>query len=649
MSRIASLLLLGLSAFTASAAFADPIVPLTVAGANYHAPDGRAVRFWGVNLVSAYPDHAQADAIARNLASRGINLARPHHNLRPGKDWNPAMVSGALVTYRGNSRELDPDALDRFDYFNAALRREGIYLALSTHQTRAYLAGDVDILETDPADRDAWMSALAEMNGWPSRKSFDLRKLLPVIDERAALLTEEFVRKLFTHKNPYSGFTYAEDPQVISVEIVNEHALEYAIICQNRLPDYWQQRLEKRWSDYAAAAGIDGGDLYKTTTPEATALRAKFLTELDEAYFKRISAAVRAAGSPAPLTYSNLWRGDSTLEMHARHADFMENHAYIDPLVVRKVDDGFAAAGRIALADKPFFIGEFNQAEGEKNIREQSPYRSMLMLAGAAHASFNDWSGIVWFAWNHGQNVPVGDDGWAINEGRESNLGSMVGDGMMLDHLRTTGLLYRRGLVAPSARPVTIWSEGPFAARAYQDLMRGKDNIQPGWHGVHAIRRAYGPVPAGQSGSPWMTTPVVSPVISDTGEIMKDVDRRQFTVAAPQAEGFSGYPDGQAPAGLKHLAIGEAAFATVIAVAEDGKPLASTARVIISRTALDAENKETAGPVVMLRGLAAGDDWRFTITRPRSESGRVVTPSLSEEGVLTLPAGVWHEGELTRP
>ncbi|MEZ0218139.1 MAG: hypothetical protein ACAH89_13465, partial [Rariglobus sp.] len=222
MLRLASLVLFAASALSAFAS--DSIVPLTVKGEDYQAPDGSVVRFWGVNLTASYPDRVRADAFAKNLSELGVNLVRPHHLLRAGKDWNPDLPSGALLSYQGTSREFEPVALDRFDYLNAALRKRGIYLAMSTHFTRAYLPGDVDILKTDDADRTGWFAALTELNSWPSKKSFDLRKLLPVVDERAALLTEEFVHNLFTHVNPHTGLSYADDPQVISIEVVNEHA-----------------------------------------------------------------------------------------------------------------------------------------------------------------------------------------------------------------------------------------------------------------------------------------------------------------------------------------------------------------------------------------------------------------------------------------
>ncbi len=654
MSRVVSFALFAVSALSLSAApgASDPIVPLTIKGADYHAPDGKPVRFWGVNMVASYPDHGRADAYAKNLADLGVNLVRPHHNLRPSKDWNPNMVSGALVTYEGTSREFDPVALDRFDYLNAALRKHGIYLALSAHFTRAYRPGDADILKVDAADNEGWAAAVAELNTWHWKKSFDIRKLLPVIDERAALLNEEFVHKLLTHVNPHTGLSYAEDPQVISMEVVNEHALQYSIICMHRLPDYWQSRFEKRWHDYAAAASvaIGPGDLYKPSTPEVIALRAKFLTELDEAYFKRIKAAVRAAGSQAPMTFSNLWQGDDTLAMHERQADFIENHAYIDPLVARGVADGLAKAGRTALVDKPFFIGELNQSEGGDNIAKQSPHRTMLPLASAAYGSFNNWTGLVWFAWMHGEDVGTGEDGWARYERRTSNIGGMVSDGMMIDHMRTTGMIFRRGLVARSKAPVTVWTDEPFAVAGYHPLMRGKYDAQPGWVNVHAIRRSYGSVPADQATAPWMTAPAPSPIVSDTGEIVKDVERRQLTVTAPQTEAFSGFLDDKAPAGLKHLGVSEAAFATVIAVTDDGKELDQTERLILSRTALDAAGKETDASRITLQGLAPapeGKGWTFTITRPRADAGKKLPVTAAEGGRLTLPAGGWHEGELS--
>ncbi len=605
-------------------------------------PAGHPVKFWGVNLVALYPEHSSADALAANLAALQVNLVRPHHLLRQSLDWNPHMVSGSLVKYKENSREFDPDALDRFDYLNAALQRHGIYLALSAHFTRHYLPGDVDILKTTDEDRRAWMAAMTELNSWNWKKSRDPCKILPVIDERAALLCEEFVQKLLMHVNPYTGRAYADDPQVLTLEIINEASTEYAIICGNRFPDYWQQKLEARWKDFATAAGIEPGDLYKPADSRAVEIRAQFLRKLDEDYFTRIKKVIRATGCRAATTFSNLWFGENELDMQARHADYIENHNYMDPVVTRGLDDGFVWLSRTALADKPYVIGELNESEGASNIQKQAPQRAMLPVAASAYCSLQNWDGIVWFAWLHGDSM-LATNGWARTEGRDSALGNLISDGMMLDHMRTTGLIFRRGLVAPSKGPVTLWIDEPFAAGNYNTLMAGKRMYRPGWQNVHEIRKRFGAVPAGQSNAVWMTESPANPVVSDTGQIMKDIKRSQLTVAAPQAEAFSGYLDGKPPAGLKHLRLTGEGFATVVVVADDGRDFAATRHLIISRTHLTSSNVETNALGVELRGLRKAS-WSVQVTRPRP--GAAPVRASIAGGVVMLPAGDWHECEL---
>ncbi len=626
---------------------AEEIAPLRIEGRHWVDPSGRPVRFWGVNLVAFYPDHGKADAVAANLASREINLARPHHMLRPSRDWNPDMVSGALVGYGDDSRTFDPEALDRFDYLNAALRRHGIYLAMSAHFSRIYLPGDVDILQTADADRQAWMDAMRELNDRPWREAIDVRKMLPTVDERAALLDEEFLRNLLAHRNPYTGMTYAEDPQVLSFEVRNEASTEYAVICGNRFPSYWHDKLAAKWSDHAAAAGIEGGDLYDPPSQAARELRATFLRKLDEDYCNRMRAVLRESGSIAPMTLTNLWRGENNLQLHAEQADFIENHMYGDPMVARKAHDWIGDVARTALVDKPFIIGEFNQAEGADNIKAQSPRRTMLPLSAAAYGSLHDWSGIVWFAWVHGGTV--GDDGWATDEGRESRLGRMVEDGMMIDHLRTAGMLFRRGIVSPSVDPITITVDQPFTAGNYHQLMRGKYVPRPGWQNVHAIRKVFAAAPPEQQASPWFTDDLPSVITSDTGEITKDVTRRQLIVATPRAEAFSGTP-ADAPKSLKHLRLAGEGFATVIAVADDGLSLSETERLVLSRTALDASDRDTAAVTVRISGLKtdSSKDWHVRLTRPRRSATNAEFQKLAidESGAVVLPAIDWHECEL---
>ena len=653
MKLISSYLVLVLAALAGGLpARADPIQPLQIRGEDFVNPGGKPVRFWGVNLVAFYPPHEVADKVAANLAEREINLVRPHHMLRPSTDWVvKAAPIVALQDYKETTRKPDPEAWDRFDYLNAALRKNGIYLMLAVWWTRNYLPGDVDVLHTNDVDRKAWMEGIKELNSWHWQKGFDVRKMLCVVDERVAALEEEFARQLLTHVNPYTHLSYAQDPQVLTLELINESSTEYNLICNNRFPEYFQKKLVAKWEAFARGQGIEPGDLYKPADARTVQVRAKFFRKLDEDYLLRMKGVVQNTGSKAAVTFSNLWRGDNALEMEARHADYLENHMYGDPLVAGKADDFISAVNKTAIAGKPLIVGELNQAEGAKNIAQQSPMRSMLPVATSAYGLLQNWSGVVFFAWTHGDKV-IGPDGWAENEGRESNIGQMVMDGMQLDHLRTCGLIFRRGLVAPSANPITIAVDEPFTVGDYHGLMRGKYPVKAGWQDMHGFRRTFGPVPAGQADAPWLKD-VPQPenlLVSDTKQIIKDIERKQLTVAALQAEAFSGYLDGKAPAGLKHLEITGDAFATVVLVAEDKNELANSAHLIISRTNVGKDNRESDGPAITLTGmkqLPPGQHWEMLVTRPRDFKGATTQPVQKENnGSLVLPNSGWHECEL---
>lgn len=614
------------------------------------------MRFWGMNLVAMYPTHAQADALAANLAGREVNLVRLHHNLRKSLEWNPGSRVAALAMYETDTRTPNPDAWDRFDYLNAQLRSHGIYLALSVHSSRRFLPGDVEILTTDAADSAAWVAGIAALNRTP--RNLDLFKALPMLDERSARLIEEFARALLTHVNPYTEMTYGADPQVVYLETANEHSLEYAVLAGNRYGEaepataYFGKKLQAKWDAYTTAKGLPACDLYAPPTEAQRLARGDFLRGLDRAYFERIGAFVRGLGCSKPMEFSNLWRGEAFQKMEEALSDVVEDHSYCDPLVVRRPEDAFSALSRSTPARKPFFVGELNQAESAASIAENAPYRTMLPVAAGAYGGFNDWSGVVWFAWAHGDK-DLGADGWSGHEEREPApnsdlIGFIISDGMMLDHLRTAGMIFRRGLVAPSAQPRTLFSDEPFDATNYTALMTPQVAVQPGWQDIHAIKQAFGPVPSTQKSAPWMTAPAGDPLVTDTGEIRKDVARRQLTVRAPQAEAFSGERDDQAPTGLTHLgSLTGRGFATVIIVAADGQLLAASRNLVISQTFLDEKRHEIGGPALTLSGLrapSAEGSWRLRRTRPRGTEGTEAIAMV--DGVLTLPSDGWHEAEL---
>jgi hypothetical protein len=634
------------------------IEPLVIRETQFENPSGVPVRFWGMNLVSMYPTRKQAEGIAADLAERGFNIARLHHNMRASLDWNPQSGIAALAKYETDTRAPDKEAWERFDYLDAQLRKRGIYIALSLHSTRRYLPGDADILATNAADRAAWMRAMDALRRMP--KNLDLFKMLPVIDERCALLMEEFAGQLLTHVNPHTGLDYGSDPQVLFLEVLNEASTEYAIVCGNRFagdeyPEvkYWAEILQSKWDAFADANNIGRCDLYAPKTDAQKQLRGRFLRELDAAFFKRIKALVRGLGCDKPVELSNLWRGDAFQKMEDSLSDLVEEHNYCDPLVTRAPADAFSYFSRSTPVGKPYFIGELNQSENKNSLATNIPYRTMMPVAMSAYGSFNNWSGIAWFAWAHGDrsldSAGHASTTWRRPPDNAGMVGCMMADGMMLDHMRTAGLIFKRGLISPSKTPLLWHADEPFAAGDYNALMTPKNSYKDGWQSIHAIKCVFAPEPPLQAGAPWMHETPENPLVSDTKEITKDTERNQLSVSAPQAEAFSGKLDSRPPAGLAHIGIAaETGFATIIIVAADDRPIAESKHLIISRTHVRANGKESAKfPAMTLARLSSTDGKNiWCIKRTRPKVSKKMEPLAMHGGVLTLPSDGWHEAEL---
>ncbi len=632
---------------------ASAIEPLTIQGQNFVTTNGTPVRFWGVNLVSLYPTHGESVNLASNLDALGVNLVRLHHDLRNSTDWNTVSGIGALASYVSNSRDPNTNAWERFDYLNAQLRNHNIYLTLSLHGTRRFQPGDVDILTTNPGDRTNWMNAITALN---SQNAPDLIKLLPVMDERAARLMIEFATNLVTHVNPYTGLAYGSDPQVLYIETLNECSAEYTIVAGNQFPagSYFDTLLQSNWNAYCTAHGIAFTNIYSGGTTTQRLARGDFLRGLDLAFYDRIKTAVRATGCQKPMEFSNLWRGEAFQKMSAGTNDVIEDHQYQYPRLTGSFDDLFRYTTWSCVTGKPYFVGELNQSLSDTQIATNAPYRTMLELASGAYGSFNDWSGVIWFAWEHGDRM-LGYDGWSLMEERtphvpDDMIGEIHSDGMMLDHFRTAGLMFRQGYVAKSTSNIVLFVDDPLGATSYPSLIAPKYDIRPGWQDIHAIRRAFGPVPAGQSTAPFMTTTPGNPLVSNTGQIRKDTTRGQLTVAAPKAEGFSGTIDGAAPAGLACLQPGGTVggSATLILVSNDGNDLTNSADLLLSQTYLDPNNQELTNATTVINQLtvpSAGMAWFIQRTRPRGQTGYQQL-SMTTPGQLVLPSDPWHECEL---
>ncbi len=93
---------------------------------------GKRQRFWGVNLCFSanFPTHEQAEKIAAHFRKLGLNIVRFHH-----MDMQDA-PGGIWQTKEDGKRELDPEQVDRLDFFLNELHKNGIYANLNLHVSR---------------------------------------------------------------------------------------------------------------------------------------------------------------------------------------------------------------------------------------------------------------------------------------------------------------------------------------------------------------------------------------------------------------------------------------------------------------------------------------------------------------------------------
>jgi hypothetical protein len=191
-----------------------------------HAGD-RRIRFFGVNLCFAgdIPHKEDADKVAGRLAKFGVNVVRFHH-----MDTAP-FPDGIRARDAAGTGTLDPEALDRLDYLVDRLERHGIYANLNLLVGRPFDRGDglpADIERVDPKDRH----------------------VVGFFDEAERTLQQDYARALLTHRNPYTGRSYAEDPGVAFVEINNENGLIHAWLGGqvDRLPEVFRRELRRQWN-----------------------------------------------------------------------------------------------------------------------------------------------------------------------------------------------------------------------------------------------------------------------------------------------------------------------------------------------------------------------------------------------------------------
>jgi hypothetical protein len=203
---------------------------VTVKDGHFALGNGERIRFLGGGLIrgACFPSHEQATALAKRMGSLGFNLVRVHHidtSYAPNGFWDSA--------YK-DKHHLDAGQLERFDFVTDALRREGVYLNINLHVSRSFTVAD----------------GFPEANKLPS-----MGKGITIFLPRAIELQKAYARDLLTHRNPYSGLRYVDNPGLAMVEINNEDSLVGTVSAGKfaRLPERYEKVLTEHWNRWLAA------------------------------------------------------------------------------------------------------------------------------------------------------------------------------------------------------------------------------------------------------------------------------------------------------------------------------------------------------------------------------------------------------------
>jgi hypothetical protein len=523
------------------------------AGADGHlyAGDDR-IRFFGTNAAAGMfcPPKDAAAAYAGRMAKFGFNLVRFHHlTLR-------RFPNGLVRADAEKSDDFDPEALDRMDWFVHQLKRRGIYVNVNLLTGRHFSAADGLPPEIETLD---WKDRHAAAFFFP----------------RMIELQKAYARKLLTRRNPYTGLTFAEDPCVAFVEIINEHGLlnSYFDGKLDRLPGAYREELARQWNAWLAGRYAGAGSLAdawpgdsgavlgrippvaKADAPPRDSPRLldwiRFLHETERGYYAAMERFLKedlgvqalVVGTIAQNSTPNIMAMLDAVDAHEywnhpiKRGDW--RHWYIrDGSMVGDVPRKFGFVSLFRVEGRPFTLTEFNHCP-------PSPYAGEGPLLLAAYASLQDWDAVYLFAYGRSR------------EDRFRGFFGISRHPSIMANVTAAAAMFRRGDVA-AARQVVLTRMRPemepeLAARAgaaWAIAWAGQLGAQRHTAMVHRLAVRTGPQRPGQDPlPPPENVPEADRYVSDTGEVTWDgsrPDRAVVTVDSPRAKAVVGFTDGRA-------------------------------------------------------------------------------------------------------
>jgi len=589
--------------------------------------DGTPARFWGVGAaIGATPDLMARQA--RWYAKLGINLVRLHPVQTTVGQWQRDPSTGA--------RRLDPVGLDRLDLWFAALKAEGIYMAWSVFYPH--------IVTPDDGYPAALYAELPDAP-WPYGAAAG-KSTSGVVNAMPALQAAEwaYLEALVTHRNPYTGVRYVDDPALAFLEVHNEdsifwHAPLNVLEAGAGMPHHtaalqaaWQDWLQGRYADdealFAAwgpvGAGRRAGDSLANAAmpiygawemaaegPSRTPVERRrmgdfiqLLAEAQRAYFVERGAALRAlgyrgvtvstawmAGGPA-AHLANLWTdaGLDAIDRHMYAGGGEGGHGIAVGAVnagthLARPGTGILSRGLEVVADRPFVMTEWSQSPPNEWKAEIAP------LVAFYGFGLHGWDASMHFT----ATGPRLGSGWPDENSYASATPHTMGQFPALALAVHRGDIARGEVVA--ARHI------PRAA-----LFGGTDALSVGrpgggWDGADGApitppeAFAMGRVtieldsdaPSARADWDALWDRSAGVVRSTTGELVWDANGRVVTIASPRTQGVVGFAGGRSFALPGATIEVTTRFVSLILTALDDRPISDSAHILITALARDRQ------------------------------------------------------------
>lgn len=595
-----------------------------------HEKTGERARFWAVNVGMGFVGNARSelDIFARAMAKRGVNLVRVH---------------GAIYTSSGaNFGRVDTNRVAQLHYFIKALKREGIYTSLSIYfplwvklgventAFPGYNGGKnpFALLYFNPAFqaiyREWWRYLLTTPNPHTS---------LAIKDDPAVAFAEMYNEDstLFWTFNPDAGSTgNLPDPQraILEKQFGDWLLAKYPGRTLTQIKSAEWAGVSSSQDDFAnGRVGFRGLWTLFNERKRRDQDTAQFLTELMLKFHRETYAYLKQDLGYRGLVYCSNWKTASAqyldpLDKYANVvADFFDRHGYFGGVhngpnaswnieVNQTYDDRSALKFRSSdgTADdfgNPVFDLIYQRQPSvitEVNWPLPNRYRADMILVGAAYGALQGSDAIYWFA--------GGSSTWDGLPGKFS-----IQTPVVQGQFPAAALIYRQGLVQTAPRVVDLQlavtnlfalKGTPLPAPQNFDQLRG-DDIPPGGTltNVSAIDSLAFLV--GRVGVDFVTNAApqsqvldLSPFInrtnktvrSFTGELEWDWGVGKLKINAPAAQGVTGFLSAMGRVELDGLSIESGLdYGSVLLVALDGKPIASSAKLLLQVASEEQPNE----------------------------------------------------------